>query len=115
MITTTSASGATRRFGIRGRAARLAPPEPFAGRARFRDGRLTGNIRVTLPGEGTARLAPGRAVLGTLGEIDIPRCLPPYFVSIAGRSAVEQAIATAVQRAALTRTARRALSALGGR
>ena len=112
IISTTAATGAARNFGIRGRAARVNPPEPFSGRAQYRNGQLTGNLRVDFPGTKPVPLAPAKADLGTLPTVSALDCIPGYF-TIAGRSAAEQAVAAAVPRAALTPGARRALSALG--
>ena len=112
-ILTTSSSGPTHDFGVSGRTARVNPPEPFSGRAHFRNGRLEGNLRVSLPGEGGVRLTPSKGELGTISSLDSPKCFPAYYGSLIYRPAVDQAVAAAIQRTALSQTARRALGALG--
>ena len=115
IIRSTGASGTTRRFGIQGKRARVSPPEPFTGRAHFENGRLSGNLRVALPGAGEVRLTPGQGDLGKASTVAIPKCFPTYFAGAAGRPAVDQAVAAAVQHATLSRAARRAFAALGSR
>lgn len=106
VVSTAFAEGPTRRFAVRGKSARVSPPEPFAGRARLRGGRLTGDLRVTLPGEGRVRLTPGEGQIGG-SDAEFPKCFPFLLVRDASGPSVGAALARSVQSIALPPRARR--------